>query len=128
MESSVFIAKIIGPLFIIVAVGLLLNLKYYQRVLEEFAKSPALLYLGGFNAFIFGILIVLFHNVWQLQWPVVITILGWMGLIKGVALLVFPDVMARLSSRYTKSSTSLIVQSAVILVLGVFLTVMGYWG
>lgn len=128
MENSVFIAKIIGPFFIIVALGLLLNLKHYLRMMEEFCKSSTLLYLGGFNAFIFGILIVLFHNVWQLQWPVIITILGWIGLIKGVALLVFPDAMARLSSRYTKSSTPLIVHAAVILVLGVFLTVMGYWG
>jgi len=64
METSIFLAKLLGPYCIIVAVGLLFNLKNYQKVIEDFCKNSALLYLGGVLALFFGLLVVLFQNVW----------------------------------------------------------------
>jgi hypothetical protein len=42
-------------------------------------------------ALVFGLLIVMFHNVWVGSWEVIITILGWLALLKGVVLLVQPE-------------------------------------
>ncbi len=128
MQSSVFFAKVIGPLFIIVAAGLLLNLKTYQKVGEEFSKSSALRYLGGFLALLLGLLMVQLHNVWEANWTVIITMIGWIGVVKGTVLLVVPDLVSRLSDIFTKTPVLLIVNSVLVFVLGIFLTVKGYWG
>jgi len=40
-----------------------------------------------------GFLIIKFHNVWQLNWTVLITIIGWMAFIKGAVLLIAPKAM-----------------------------------
>ena len=82
MQSSIFLAKLLGPYCIIVAVGILFNRKIYQKLMEDFCKSTALIYMGGVLALFFGLLIVLFHNVWVGGWPVVITVFGWLGLLK----------------------------------------------
>ncbi len=126
METSILLARIVGPVFIIIVIGLLVNLKNYQGVMRDFAESPGLRYLGAVIALVFGMLIVLFHNVWAVQWSLVITILGWISLIKGAVLIIFPEMMTRLSDRYARSTTALRVHAVIILIIGVFLTVMGF--
>jgi len=126
MGNSVLIAKILGPYCIIVVIGVMCNLKFYQRIIGDFFKNAALLYLGGVMALLFGIVIVLFHNVWVADWPVIITIFGWGGLIKGIWLIVFPNTAGKLTQAYQKKSSLLVVHLIIVLVIGVLLTVKGY--
>ncbi|MAG60088.1 hypothetical protein CMO96_04850 [Candidatus Woesebacteria bacterium] len=53
--------------------------------------SPAM-YLSGFLALIIGNLLVVSHNVWTADWRVIITIFGWLSLLKGVVRLFFPSI------------------------------------
>jgi hypothetical protein len=126
MENSIFLAKILGPYTIIVGLAFLFNLKAYQKVLEDFCKNSALIYLGGVFAFLFGLLIILFHNVWVAGWPVIITIFGWMALIKGVWLIVFPNTVAKFTQAYQKKTALITVSLVIVLVLGIFLVAKGY--
>ncbi|MFC1548831.1 hypothetical protein ACFL5E_02610 [Candidatus Omnitrophota bacterium] len=126
METSLFLAKLLGPYFIIVAVGVLFNLKFYYRVMEDFSKNTALLYLGGIMALFFGLLIVLFHNVWAFNWAVIITLMGWLGIIKGIWIICFPNTIARMTAAYVKKGPVIVINLIVILILGIVLSVMGY--
>ncbi len=82
MENSIFLAKILGPYCIIIATGILFNLESYQKLIEDFCKHSALLYLGGILAFLFGFLIVLFHNVWWLTGLFLLQFLAGEGSLK----------------------------------------------
>ena len=125
IETSILIAKILGPMYIVIAIGILLNMKNYQTVTEDFSREPALAYLGGIAAFIFGILIVLFHNVWIMNGRVIITIIGWMALIKGTWLIVFPRSLVPLTKLFNKTGV-LAISFIIVLILGATLTIMGY--
>ena len=127
MENSIFLAKILGPYCIIVGAGVLFNVKIYQKVMEDFCKNSALLYLGGIFALLFGLLILQFHNVWAANWTVIITIFGWGGLIKGAWLIIFPNSLTKLTEAYKKKTALLKVHLLVAIVLGIFLTVKGYF-
>jgi hypothetical protein len=126
MENSIFLAKILGPYVIIISLAFLFNLKTYQKVLEDFCKNSALIYLGGIFAFLFGLLIVSFHNVWVAGWPVIITIFGWMGLIKGVWLILFPNTVTKFTQAYQKKTALIATSLVIVLVLGIFLAAKGY--
>ncbi|MFH1441280.1 MAG: hypothetical protein ABIH18_04485 [Candidatus Omnitrophota bacterium] len=126
METSIFFAKLLGSYFIIIGIGILFNLKTYQKLVEDFFKNYALIYLGGLMALIFGLLTVLFHNVWAADWVVIITIFGWMGIIKGIWLIVFPNAAAKMTQFYKQKASLLLVHSLIVLGLGVFLAVKGY--
>jgi len=127
METSIFLAKLLGPYCIIVAAGILFNLKNYQKVMEDFSKNAALIYLGGVVALLFGLLIVLFHNVWAANWTIVITILGWLGFIKGAWLIILPNTVAKLTEAYRKNAALLVVPLVIVLALGAGLTIFGYF-
>jgi hypothetical protein len=126
MNTSVVLARIIGPLLIITVAGSLMNFTSYQGMAREFFKSPALIYLGGFIGLLCGLLIVQFHNVWKVQWPLIITVLGWVLVVRATITLLFPNRLAALAERFMMSSTSVLVSVLVMLAIGVFLTIMGY--
>jgi hypothetical protein len=128
MENSIFLAKIIGPYLIIVGIGVLLNLKTYQNMIGDFVKNSALLYLGGVIALLVGLLLVLIHNVWIASWIVIITIIGWLGIMKGAWLIIFPNTVGKLTDAYQNKTGLLVVHLFIALALGIFLTLKGYLG
>ena len=91
MDTSLFLAKLIGPIFVIVGIGLLLNGDRYRAVVDEVMSSHALLYIFGAIALTGGLAIVLTHNVWVWDWPVIITIVGWLMIVRGSFRIVFPQ-------------------------------------
>ena len=127
MEISILFARFLGPLFIIITVGVLLNLKNYQKMMEDFFKNSALIYIGGVMALVFGILVVMFHNVWVLNWTVIITILGWSSLIKGILLIVFPNMLFKMTEMCRKNTAVLAIHVVIICALGIFLMITGYF-
>ena len=127
MEATVLIAKLLGPIFIVVGIGVLLNLKRYQNVLADFCDNTARLYLGGVMALAAGILIIIFHNDWRLKWGLIITVMGWLSFIKGITLIVFPDVIVKATKICRENSAMLAIHVVFALVLGAILTVMGYF-
>ena len=127
MDTSLFIVKILGPCFLVVALGIMLNRGFFQKVMEDFCKNSALMFFGGMFALVVGLVVVLNHNVWVRGWPVVITIYGWGGILKGIWMLVFPNSAAKFTQAYSKNKTFLLAHSVAILVLGAALTIFGYF-
>ena len=82
MELSVFLAKVLGLYLVIVAPAALLNRRHFPRLIKEFSDSLAMVVLSGFVALVLGLLLVVSHNVWTTDWRVIITLLGWLTLIK----------------------------------------------
>ena len=126
MQPAMIIAQILGPLYVIVSLGLLLDPSTYQRVFEDFLENAALTYLGGLLALIFGLLVLAFHGAWRADWTVIITIIGWLGLIKGTLLLVRPSAVIRLSRPLMAQPAQLRVSAVVTLAFGLFLSAKGY--
>lgn len=97
-----FIAKILALVYLAIGAGMIMNGKYYKKLIDDMMASPATIYLGGIMALIAGFLIVSYHNIWSQDWTVVITLFGWMGLIKGVTLLAFPKAMRAITKSMMK--------------------------
>ena len=90
METSIFIAKIIGVLYFSFGIGILFNNKYYSKTFTNLLDDSTYIVLGGILATIFGLVIIEFHNCWVQNWTVIITIIGWLALFKGIVILAFP--------------------------------------
>lgn len=92
METSLFIAKIIGIIYTSFGVGLLLNGKHFKTELPKLLENTGFLIFGGFIAIVIGMLIIENHNYWEKSWTIVITLIGWIALIKGILLIAFPKI------------------------------------
>ena len=84
MELSLKIAGILGPLLMILSLSEYLNFKIWETV------HPTLVYLNGLVLLAAGLIIINLHNTWVADWPVIITITGWLLTIAGSMRMFFP--------------------------------------
>ena len=127
MYTSLFLAKLIGPIFVIVGIGLLLNGDRYRAVVDEVMSSHTLLYIFGAIALTGGLAIVLTHNIWVWDWPVIITIVGWLMIVRGSFRIVFPQQVEDLARKMVaRWSNILLISGLLVIALGAFLCWKGF--
>jgi len=100
MELSIFIAKIIAIIYISIGIGVLGKKGVFKEMIKDFEKSKGLALLSGFITVVLGMLLIRYHNIWVNDWTVIITIFGWIALIKGIMLLAFPEFILKFKNAY----------------------------
>ena len=55
-------------------------------------KNQGLTWLAGLITLLMGATIIVINNIWTSGLPLIITILGWLTLLKGVFLMLFPNI------------------------------------
>lgn len=126
MDSSVLLARLLGPLVILIGTGVLLGAKRLPKMGEDFAKNRALIFISGIFIFGGGLAIVLFHNIWVVDWRLIITIFGWLTLAKGVFMVTLPVSSAKIAQVYLKKVNLVIIIWLIMFVPGILLTLKGY--
>jgi len=92
LDLSIFVAKVASLVYLSVAVGIFSTKVDYEKVMDSFVKSPAVTYLASFMALIIGMILVQYHNLWVKDWRVLVTLISWAAVIKGVSLIAFPGI------------------------------------
>lgn len=88
-------------------------------------NTPALLFIVGLMTMAAGLATVLGHNVWHGgTLPVVVTVLGWMTLVKGVVLFIPGAVMGFWGD--LQYERFYYVYAAISLVIGAYLAIAGF--
>lgn len=126
MQPVVFIARLTGPLLVVIGVGVLLNEANYAAMITEAAHSPTLIYLSGLLTLPLGLAILNAYRAWTADWRVIVTILGWLLAIGGVIRIVLPQFTATLATTLYSTSAGLTVFAVIVLVLGGYLSFEGY--
>jgi len=124
---SIFLAQVWGLYLLVMGVGILINTKSYKRAAEEIVKSPAMMMITGAMALMLGLVLIVVHTVIFLDWRLIITLLGWLTLYKGVMRVIFPDTSTKMLKKML-TVKALKISAVVSIVLGIFLSFVGfYW-
>jgi hypothetical protein len=126
MQRSIYLAKLIGPVFVVVGVGMLLNTHLYLVMAEQGLRSYVLIYLSGILTLTAGLALVLAHNVWEADWRLIITLLGWLGVIGGTFRILWPQEVVEVGRAVIAHSEALMFGGFFVLVLGGVLSYYGY--
>ncbi len=123
-DAQIFQA--IGIVYIAVGIGMLINPDFYKKLIKDFTENTSGIYLGGLVALMIGFLLVTFHNIWSKDWPVIITIIGWVALVKGLFLITLPRVSIKICNIY-KMDKFLSVWATIVIILGGLLCWLGFY-
>jgi cytochrome bd-type quinol oxidase subunit 2 len=126
MDTSLFLAKLIGPVLITVAAAMLINRDNMRDMAADFLEHRGLIFLAGVLTLLAGLAIVITHNVWELRWPVIITIFGWLSVIGGVFRVVFPDSVKSIGESMLEKPGMLTAGGIVQGLIGAWLCYVGY--
>lgn len=81
---------------------------------------PAVTALNGIILFVAGISIICIHNLWVRSWSVLVTLVGWFGIVGGLFRIFFPE------AKQASDNTGTYLVIFFLPVLGIFLPINGY--
>lgn len=124
---TAFLGRLIGLYCILVCLALAAHKQASVEAVNALIHNPASMLILGVIALATGLAMVLAHNVWSGgALPVVVTLVGWISLVKGLVFLVLtPDaVVAYMNAlRYEELFYVYMVFD---ILLGLYLTIAGF--
>ncbi|MFH1375976.1 MAG: hypothetical protein ABIH35_04905 [Patescibacteria group bacterium] len=124
--STVALAQFIGPIIGVIGLSLLLNQEFYQKVEKGFEKRKEMAILAGILNLLVGLVIILNHNIWEVNAAGLITLTGWIALIKGLNLLLAPKLFFDVAHGMIRSKKMIPIAGAASVIVGAYLTYVGY--
>lgn len=78
--------------------------KFLGRVIN-YTQDKTITISTGYITFLLGLATVIAHGVWVLDWRLVITVLGWITLFKGIEKIVYPDRINKKAQMFKHNQT-----------------------
>ena len=123
--NPVITSQILGIVLTVSGLSLLFNKKGVTSLVEDLTRNQGLLWLLGFFALVMGAVLVGLNKVWSSGVQLLVTIIGWLTLIKGAFILLFPNTAVSLSKKW--NNAGLFAFSGLgALVLGLILLYVGF--
>jgi hypothetical protein len=92
---TIFLSRLLGLYFIVVGLAMLANRRATVEIVAALVHNAPLMFIGGLIALVTGLAMALAHNVWSGGvLPVVVTLIGWITLLKGALILFLPPEAA----------------------------------
>jgi len=126
MDISIFLAKILGLYLVIISIAMFANVYKFEKIIKDMVSDNAMAFLTADLALIVGILLVVSHNIWQADWRVVITVLGWLTLFKGTIRIMFPQWTEEVSERLAQSHAIVCISATITILVGIYLCYYGF--
>ena len=90
MTTTATFAILIGLMSIAAGIGGFVRPDEWRRMFDEFEASPGLMLSVAFIAILFGSVVILLHPWWGSWLQVLVSLIGWLSFIEGLALLSVP--------------------------------------
>jgi len=103
MELPLFLARAWGFFFFLVCLGFLINKKGYTALLKNLQNDFSVLMAGIFALFV-GIVQVVAYDNWSFSWEGLVTLIGWIALLKGLLILFVPGYMEKFAKKSVKGN------------------------
>ena len=126
MATSVLLAKLVGPMMLVLGLFVTFNPERIRRIGREFLDSDALIFMSGVITLPVGLAIVVTHNVWAADWRALITLIGWIAVIAGTARLALPDAMKTVGEAMLEKPLMIAAPGALMAIIGGYLSWQGY--
>jgi hypothetical protein len=128
LPRTIFLSRLIGLYCILIALSMITRRQATVETVTALLQNPLMMLILGVITLAAGLALVLAHNIWSGgALVVVVTLVGWMALVKSLFFLFLPPEMeAGLFLRQIHYQQLFYVYSAISLVLGVYLTYGGF--
>ena len=126
VPAVILIARLIGPLFAVLGLGMLLNATFYAAAVGQGAHSPVLIAIAGMATLVAGTAILNAYRAWTADWRVLVTVIGWIFIIAGLIRLILPTLAETLAPAVYSGPAALMVAGVVVLIVGGILSFEGY--
>ena len=120
---TIYLGRLIGLYCIFIAVAMMSHKQAAVMTMTALIHDAPVLFVVAVLAMVAGLAIILAHNTWSGgALPIVVTLVGWISLIKGLIFLLLPPETSVAYFEALRYGQFFYVYMSITLVLGIFLT------
>jgi len=106
MDEAVWLATVFGPILTILGFWFLTRPADFHKVWASVKESMGLIYFGGVINLLVGFFILSLYREWGMNLTVLVTLLGYLQVVRGLMVLFCPDCMMKFTSKLVKSKSA----------------------
>lgn len=119
-------ARIIGPWLVIVPGAIALRAPEMGTFVSEFFGNSMLVWFSGAMLLFCGLLIIAFHQYWSSAAAVIVSLLGWILALRGLALLIAPQLIESVAEATVGAIALVRFGFGAVILVGLYLTYVGW--
>ena len=119
-------SRVIGPFLIIVCVTAVARASDIQALFSEFEANSLWTWVIGASALALGLAMVTGHQYWRGAAAIIVSLLGWLVVLRGVLLLAFPSAFISMANSMIGAQALWVALAVGFALLGVYLTYVGW--
>ena len=123
---AIWISKLLGPVILAASIPMVVAPSSLQETARRFLADTPLVLISGVLALTAGLSIVNTHNVWVLDWTLIVTLFGWALVLGGAFRIVAPRIVKQIGYATMGHPTTMRIVGGFWALLGAFLTFKGY--
>ena len=119
-------ARVLGPFLIIVCTTAVVRTADMRAVISEFAAGALWPWMAGAFVLIGGLIIVALHQHWRGVAEIIVSVTGWLVVLRGVLLLAFPTAFVSMANSVMDMGALWRGACIVFAAIGLYLTYVGW--
>ncbi len=123
---AIWISKFLGPVILVFSIPMVVTPYSLQETTRRFLADTPLVLVSGGLALTAGLSIVNTHNVWVLDWTLIVTLFGWALVLGGATRIIAPSVVKQVGNAMMGRPMMMRIVGTFWALLGAFLTFKGY--
>jgi hypothetical protein len=122
---TIQLARAYGAGILIVALAALLTPASMSAAIADFEKSPAVTFIAAIFALVLGLALVMLHSLWTDFPAILVSLLGWVILIKSILLFAAPQGLLKFGAAAASSDSRIRLWGVFALILGAIYLAVG---
>ena len=121
-----FFCRVLGPFLVVIDVTAVARASDMQGLLSQFEANSMWTFVTGAFILLFGLIIVAAHQYWRVAAAIIVSLLGWLIVLRGLLLVAFPRVFVSVANRMIGAQGWWVTLCVVFALVGVYLTYVGW--
>lgn len=123
---TIWISKLLGPVILVLSIPMIVTPASFKETGRRFLADRPLVLVSGVLAMVGGLSIVNMHNVWAMDWTLIVTLFGWALVLGGALRISAPQLVEKVGNGMLQRPAMTRISGVFWIVLGAFLTFKGY--
>lgn len=119
-------ARVLGPYLVVAAVSMVTRSSDMRALLTQFQADAVWPWVSGAFVLLMGLTVIVLHPYWRGVAASVVSLLGWLTVIKGVALMTFPHAYLSFGSDAVAAVPWWQLSMVIVALVGLYLCFVGW--
>jgi hypothetical protein len=125
-DRTRFLSRVLGPFLVIIDVTAVARASDMQGLLAQFEANSMWTFVAGAFILVFGLSIVAGHQYWRGAPEIIVSLLGWFIVLRGLLLVAFPKVFVSVANAMIGAQAWWITLGIAFALVGLYLTYVGW--